>query len=176
MKVFVEVVEARPKLMIIGAGHVGKALATLADFLSFRVIVVDEREEFASAAVYPMAAEIYSDEEITLAIGQAQIDPDTYIAIATKDSDERCLRKVIGSGAAYIGMIGSGRKVLKVLQRLNADGVPEALTRAVNAPVGLDIGAETPEEIAVSIMAEILRVRNNATGKSLREVKLGAQE
>lgn len=171
LTVFIEVMAKSPTLMLLGAGHVGQALARLGDTLGYRVVVVDERPEFANARLYPMAAETHSAPDILNAFAEAKVDGDTHIIIATTDSDLRCLRAALKTDAAYIGMIGSGRKVAKMLKMLRDEGV--AGTENVHAPVGLDIGAETPEEIAVSIFAEIMRERSGASGHSLREIKLG---
>lgn len=172
LTVFIEVMTPSPTLLLLGAGHVGQALARLGGTLGYRVVVVDERPEFANTRLYPMAAAVYSKPDILDAFKEAPVDADTHIVIATTDSDLRCLRAALRRAPAYVGMIGSGRKVAKLLAQLQSEGV--AGTEAVHAPVGLDIGAETPEEIAVSIMAEIMRARSGATGRPLREVKLGA--
>lgn len=172
LTVFIEVMAQSPTLVLLGAGHVGQALARLADTLGYRVIVVDERPAFANAKLYPMAAGIYSEPDILDAFAQVQINTDTHIIIATTDSDMRCLREALKTKAGYIGLIGSARKVVKMLHMLKDEGA--AYTEQVHAPVGLDIGAETPEEIAVSIMAEIMRQRSGTTGRSLREIKLAA--
>lgn len=173
LTVFIEAMGAKPLLLIVGAGHVGLALARLAQSLPFRIAVVDERPEYANRERYPMASQIETDPDITRALARVPVDSSACIVIATTDSDERCLAAVATSGAAYIGMIGSGRKVRMVLERLNSHGIPQSATGRVRAPVGLDIGAETPEEIAVSILAEILCVRAGRSGRPLRAVKLG---
>ncbi len=174
LTVFIEVMVKSPTLMLLGAGHVGQALAKLGNTLGYRIVVVDERPEYANKRLYPMASGVHSAPDILDALAQARIDGDTHIVIATTDSDLRCLRAVLKTDAAYIGMIGSGRKVAKMLRRLQDEGVPG--TEEVHAPIGLDIGAETPEEIAVSILAEIMRERSGTTGRSLRAVKLSALE
>lgn len=170
LKVFIEVVLPSPRLVIIGAGHVGLAVAKLAEMLQYQMVIVDDRKEFANAKVYPMASEIYCEEEITKAVEKVSIDDNTYILIFTKDADERTLRKVIHKDAAYIGMIGSARKTVKIVEHLQSEGISKERLEFVHAPVGLDIGAETPEEIAVSILAEIMKVKNKASGHSLRDV------
>ena len=166
--VFIEVMEKMPRLILIGAGHVGHAIAKLAETVDYEIIIIDDRENYASQAVYPMASAVYTDPCIEAAIEQVVIDECSYIIIATKDRDEAALRKVIHSNAAYIGMIGSKKKVTKVFSHLEAEGISSALTDKVFAPIGLDIGSETPEEIAVSIIAEIMKVRTNTTGQSLK--------
>lgn len=169
LTVFIEVVLNKPKIMMIGAGHVGKAISRLVDFLEYKLSIIDDRQEYANPEMYPMAMEICFDPQIDKAIAQACIDSNTYIIIATKDSDMTALKQVIQSDAAYIGMIGSKRKVALVLKKLESEGISAGRIQFIHAPVGLDIGSETPEEIAVSILAEIMMVRNGATGMSLKE-------
>lgn len=168
--IFIEVIMNRPKIVMIGAGHVGMAISKLVEFLDFRLTIIDDRQEFANSDKYPEASEIFCDPNIEKAIEQVNIDTDTYIIIATKDSDLSSLKRVINSEAAYIGMIGSKRKVVIVMEQLKSDGIGEERILFIHAPVGLDIGSETPEEIAVSILAEILKIRNNKTGRSLKEL------
>lgn len=165
MTVFIDVSAGRPKLLLIGGGHVNLALYQLGIFLGYECHIVDERPEFASAERYPLAAGRYTDPSLADAVAQAPIDGETAVVIATKDGDEIALRKVIDREAAYIGMIGSRRKVTIVRNHLLADGFPRDRVDRVYAPVGLDIGSETPEEIAVSIMAEIMMVRSGKTGR-----------
>ncbi|TCL73144.1 xanthine/CO dehydrogenase XdhC/CoxF family maturation factor [Hydrogenispora ethanolica] len=168
--VHIEVVAPKPRIVMIGAGHVGFAVAKLVDLLEYSLVIVDDRAEFANAAKYPMAAEIICDSDFEKALTQIRIDGNTYIVIATKDSDLPAMQKVIRSDAAYIGMIGSKRKVHIVAERLRDEGISGERLQAVYMPVGLDIGSETPEEIAVSILAEIIKVRNGKSGLSLREL------
>lgn len=167
--VFIEVVPPIPRIIMIGAGHVGLAVANLVDALGYRLVVIDDREEFANQDRYPMATEIYWNPDIAKAIEPLRVDANSYIIIATKDVDEQALRNVVKMDAAYIGMIGSRRKVALLQEKLREEGIPGDRLKAVHAPVGLDIGAETPVEIAVSIMAEIIKVRNGKTGMSLRD-------
>lgn len=171
LTVFIEVVLNKPRVLMIGAGHVGFAISRLVDYLDYRLHIVDDRQEFANADRYPNAVEITCDQDISRALENIDIDGNTYIIIASKDSDMKSLKKVINSSAAYIGMIGSKRKVAVVFDQLRSEGFEEDRLKAVHAPVGLDIGSETPEEIAVSIMAEILKVRNGKTGRSLKELR-----
>lgn len=170
LRVFIEVILPYPRIVIVGAGHVGLAVAKLAAMLQYQVVVVDDRLEFANEKLYPMASEIFYNEEITNAVGQVKVDRNTYILIFTKDADERTLRKVIEKDVAYIGMIGSARKTVKIYQHLEEQGISKERLQFVHAPVGLDIGAETPEEIAVSILGEIMKVKNKTSGNSLRDL------
>lgn len=169
LKVFIEVIEKKPEIIMVGAGHVGQAVGRLCEFLDFKLVVVDDRLEFANEQVYPMAKQLAFDEDIVKAIEKVSITDNSYIIIATKDSDLLALKKVIASDTAYIGMIGSRKKVGKVFEELLNNGIPKERLEFVHAPVGLNIGAETPEEIAVSILAEIMKIRNGRNGLSLRE-------
>jgi xanthine dehydrogenase accessory factor len=169
--VLIEVVTPQPRIIMIGGGHVGLAVARLTELLGYRLAIVDDRQEFANAERYPMATEISWNPDIVKAIEAIAIDRDSYIVIATKDADLQALEKVITSQAAYIGMIGSRRKAALIREELMAKGVAAERIGSVYTPVGLDIGAETPEEIAVSILGEIIKVRNGKTGGSLRDVR-----
>ncbi|MGB9662050.1 MAG: XdhC family protein [Moorellaceae bacterium] len=159
VEVFLEPVLPEPKILVLGGGHVGQKVAALAKEVGYRVTVVDDRPDFANRELFPGADEVICDD-FQEALGKISLDPATYIVIVTRGHrhDYECLRRVIDSPAAYIGMIGSRRKVKGVKERLMAEGVaPERLSR-VHAPIGLDIGAETPAEIAVSILGEIIKV------------------
>lgn len=166
--VFIELLEGAPELLIFGAGHVGQALYRVAKILGFRVVVVDDRATFANRERYPEAdeilcgvfAEVMANHPITL---------NTYIVAVTRGHkmDEVSLRLVANSLARYIGMIGSKRRVSTVLAHMARDGFSQEVLRRIYTPIGLDIGAETPEEIAVSIMAEIIKVRRGGTGHSM---------
>jgi len=163
--IYVEVVEPKPTFLIVGAGHIGRALAKLADFLDFHVAVIDDREEFADPQLIPEADEVICapyDE----ALDRYPIGPNTYVVLVTRGHkhDELSLRHVVGRGAAYVGMIGSKRRTSAVLEHLLQDGFPLEELARVRTPIGLDIGAETPEEIAVSIMAEVIMLRRGGKG------------
>lgn len=167
LSVFIEVSATKPRLVLVGAGHVGKAVARLAAGLGWRVVAVDDRDENVTAAELPEAAEVFVRGDIAEAVRLAPIDADTYVAIFTKDSDESALRAVLERDAAYVGMIGSKRKVAIVREHLAAAGADPARLAAVRAPIGLDLGAETPAEIAVSVMAEIMALRAGRSGRPL---------
>lgn len=171
IEVCIEVVAPKPHIIMIGAGHVGLAISKLAELLDYQLTVIDDREEFANRERFPKAIQISCDLDIREAISKVQIDPNAYVLIATADKDPQALRKVIYSDAAYIGMIGSKRKTKFLLEKFEKEGVPSERLNRIYSPVGLDIGSETPEEIAVSIMAEIMKVRNRRTGSSMKEVK-----
>ena len=167
--VFVDVVHPRPVLLVVGAGHVAMPLAEMGHRCGFRVTVVDDRPDMLSEERFPHADERLVGE-IVEALQGLPVTPSHHIVIVTRGHahDEGALRVVLDSPAAYLGMIGSRRKVKTVFDHLRADGVDESLILRVHAPVGLDIGAQTPAEISVSILAEILMVRRDRRGQSLK--------
>ncbi len=169
-EIFLEVIMPSDRLLIVGGGHCGRALARAASLLDFSVVVADDRAEFARVEDFPFAnvkGVLHLPADFA---GLPEADERTFVVLVSKGfvTDEAALRRVLDSPAAYIGMIGSRRKREVVFDRLRADGIaPEKLAR-VHAPIGLEIGAETPAEIAVSILAEIIQVRaqrrNGASG------------
>ncbi len=163
---YIEIVEAKPVFLIVGAGHVGRAIATLADFLDFHVAVLDDREDFANEDALPQADQVIC-EDFEEALRKFPIDGNTYVTMVTRGhkQDELSLRACLGRGAAYLGMIGSRRRSGAVIQHLKEEGFdPDELAR-VRTPIGLNIGAESPEEIAVSIMAEVIMMRRGGDGR-----------
>jgi xanthine dehydrogenase accessory factor len=158
--VYIDVVASSPTLIVVGAGHVAMPVAEIGHLCGFRVIVLDDRPEMASEERFPRAVERVAGD-VAETLRAMSITDDTYIVIITRGHmyDEAALRAVVGSPAAYVGMIGSRRKVRTTFDRLLADGVPEEQLRRVHAPIGLNIGAQTPAEIAVSILAEIVMQR-----------------
>jgi xanthine dehydrogenase accessory factor len=171
-QVMLEVHERAATLLVVGGGHIGSALATVGNLCGFSVAVVDDRADFANAERFPQADTVICGDFVET-LRKFPIDANTYIVCVTRGHkhDEASLRQVAGSPAAYVGMIGSRRRVGIVLNHLIEDGAdPEAVAR-VHTPVGLDIGAETPEEIAVSIMGEVIRVRRGGSGRSMQELK-----
>jgi xanthine dehydrogenase accessory factor len=156
---FAERIDPPAKLLIVGAGHVGQALANLAGALDFEITVIDDREDCASAARFPTSKRIVGEIEAELA--RVAIDQQTYVVIVTRGHrhDGRALAAVIDSPARYIGLIGSKRKVKTIFDDLLSQGVSvDRLTR-VHAPIGLEIAAVSVNEIAVSIAAELIAVR-----------------
>jgi xanthine dehydrogenase accessory factor len=165
---FINVFPARETLILVGAGHVAQPMATLGKMLGFRVIVVDDRAEYATKERFPEADRLIVDDW-EKALREVTIDERSYVVILTYagESDELALRTVIGSKAAYVGMISSVSKAKAILGKLRRDKVSDDLLRRVVTPIGLDIGAESPAEIAVSTMAEIIMRRKKATGRPL---------
>jgi xanthine dehydrogenase accessory factor len=163
VRVFVEVVVPPEPLFVFGAGHVGRALARVAAPLGFRVIVVDDRESDLRDAELPAGTgRLLAGRDFAEAL--PEIPAGAYVAIVTRchKTDLAAVRHALGRGAAYVGLIGSRRKVATVAARAAEAGLSEADLAALRAPIGLPIGAETPEEIAVSIAAEIIAVRRGA--------------
>jgi len=152
----------KPSLIIAGAGHIGHSLAHLGKFLGFDVVVWDDRPEYANQNMFPDADVVLSGT-VDESLGQIPVQDDSYLVIVTRGhkSDADVLRKFITSNAAYIGMIGSKAKVtqMKALFLENAWATPEQWSR-IYTPVGLDIGAQTVEEIAISIAAQLVKVKN----------------
>lgn len=153
-------VEARPTLVVAGGGHITRCLAPLACQLGFAVHVIDERKEYANPDRFPSPMRAVAGE-IGPTLRNWPIDGNTYVVIVTRGHkhDETALQAVLGSPARYLGMIGSRRKVQVVFDDLRHRGVAEPQLARVRAPIGLDIGAKTAEEIAVSIAAELVGVR-----------------
>jgi xanthine dehydrogenase accessory factor len=169
MEVFVEPMIPNPLMVIVGGGHVGKAVATLAKMLKFRVAISDDRPEFCTPEMNPGADEFYCVPMEKLA-EDLKITPQTYLILTTRGSnvDVAGLEPLLKSPAAYIGIIGSKRRWLTTRKALIEKGVSQARLDQVYSPIGLELKAETPEEIAVSIMAEIIMVRNGGTGKKMK--------
>jgi xanthine dehydrogenase accessory factor len=160
--VFVELLLPLPRLIIAGAGHVGRAVARLGKLLDFGVTVIDDRPEFANAENIPEADEIVVGD-IAASVGAIEDSPDNYFVVVTRghQKDAEALFAAVGRPAAYVGMIGSERKI-EVMRRESVEGgrVTAEQWAKVRAPIGLDIGSKTVEEIAVSIAAELVLVRS----------------
>jgi xanthine dehydrogenase accessory factor len=169
-EVMVEIVEAPVTLLIVGGGHIGLSLATIGAHVGFSVAVLDDRTTYANAERFPMADRIMTGE-FTDHLRDFPIGRNTYIVLVSRGhkQDETALRAVVTRDAAYVGMIGSKRRVATVLRHLAEEGYPIDALERVYTPIGFDIGGETPEEIAVSIMAEIIAVRRGASGRPMRE-------
>lgn len=168
-RVMLEVHESAARLLIIGGGHIGKALAVIGNLCGLAVEVVDDRVEYANEERFPEADRVTQGRFDEVLQGYP-IDANTYIVCVTRGHrhDETSLRLVVDSPAAYVGMIGSKRRVGAVLGHLVEEGAdPESVAR-VRTPIGLDIGAETPEEIAVAIMAEIIMERRGGSGSPMK--------
>lgn len=160
MEVYVEAVLPDPELVIFGAGHVGQCVAGIAKIIGFRTIIVDDRIKYANRERFPDADAIHAgawEESFT----QLRINDASYLLIVTRGHqyDLACLRYALTTPAHYIGLMGSARKVKMFLETLEREGVDAGRFQRIHAPVGVPIGSETPEEIAVSIAAELIAVR-----------------
>jgi len=161
MDVYIEPIEPSPELYIIGAGHVGFHLARLAADVGFRVHVVDDREKFANLERFPTAVEVVADD-IPAWIDRANLPAHAYAVIVTRGhtNDLEALRVLAPRELRYLGLIGSRAKVARIYEALVEAHMPAEALRRVHAPIGLDIGAVTPQEIAVSILAELIAVKH----------------
>lgn len=163
LDIFVEPILATPTLYLFGGGHVSLSISRIAHLVGFDTVIADDREAFANKQRFPEASDTHAGpwEEI---FPKVKINEFSYIVIATRGhkGDLVCLQWAVGTPARYIGMVGSRRKLIEFYKALEGEGVaPEQLER-VHSPVGLDIGALTPEEIAISVVAEMIAVRRNA--------------
>jgi xanthine dehydrogenase accessory factor len=172
-RILLERIEPEPRLIICGAGHVGAALALLARSLGYRTILIDDRADFVTRERFP-------DEGIELVAAsgwadalRAQIGSGRGVAVAVvtrgHNEDEECMRAVMEARPDYVGLIGSRRRTNIVLERLREQGVDEEYLSAVRAPIGLDIGAVTPQEVALAILAEIVSERRGGTSAPLSD-------
>lgn len=171
VEVFVEPIIPKPVLVVVGGGHVGKALVHLAHWLGFRVVVSDDRPEFCTPEAIPEADEYYPVPMDRLA-SQITITNRTYFVLTTRgvDVDVVCLPVLLDSPAAYIGVIGSRRRWSMTRKHLLEKGISDEILDQVHSPIGLELNAETPEEIAVSIMAQIIMHRHGGNGKEMRYI------
>jgi xanthine dehydrogenase accessory factor len=163
LEVFIEPVEPQNRALIFGAGHISKSIAKLTGLLGFHTSVIDNRESFANRERFPEADSVVAGEYEDV-FPSLEVNSSSYIVIVTRGhrDDMRVLRWAVTTPARYIALIGSKRKVIGVVKELEKEGVPRASFDRVFGPMGLDIGALTPEEIAVSVAAEIVAVRRNA--------------
>jgi xanthine dehydrogenase accessory factor len=161
-EVFIEPILTQPTLYIFGGGHIALALAKIGKLCGFKIAVVDDRAEFASAERFPEADFILA-EDFAKSFSKLKIDRLSYIVIVTHGHkhDELVLEWAVGTPARYIGMIGSKTKVKTVYSHLLSREISQEQLDRVHAPIGLEIAAQTPEEIAVSILAEIIKVRRS---------------
>ena len=168
---FIEVLKPEPMLLIVGAGHVGEQLAKVACLSGFQIAIQDDRCEWANRDRYPQATFIYNS--IEEALGELANHQELYVALVTRGYhyDLEALKALLDRQVActYIGMIGSDRRVKQVLAEIKRE-VPIKTFPSIYAPIGLDIGALTPAEIAVSIVAELIMVRRGGSGRSLSQV------
>ncbi len=170
VEVFVEPILPAPMVVVLGGGHVGAAVAHLAKWLGFRVAVSDDRSEFCTPESNPDADEFYPIPIAELPL-HLDITPQTALILTTRGNslDIAGLPALLDSQAGYIGVIGSRKRWSETVKSLNEAGISDDQLKRVHSPIGLGIGAETPEEIAVSIMAEVLMLRGSGSGKQMKE-------
>ena len=168
-ELFTETFTTPPTLVVMGGGHISKALTNLAGPLGFQYYVVDDRPEFANPERFPDAVDTIVAEYDT-GLDNLPITPNTAVVVATRGHryDDMAAEAAVRSKAGYVGILGSKRKNLLIFEELFRKGIPEERIRAVRAPVGLDLGGRTPEEIALSIMSEIVALRHGASGVPLQ--------
>lgn len=165
LDVFVEAILPRPAALIFGAGHISSSLSKVITMAGFSATVIDDRESFANRERFPEAEEVISGEYEEI-FPKLLVNESTYIVIVTRGhrDDMRVLRWAAGTNAKYIAMIGSKRKVINVVKELEKEGVPREAMERLYAPMGFDIGAESPEEISISVAAEMIAMRRNGAG------------
>jgi len=166
LTIFIDVIEPKQRLIIIGAGHVAWPLARLADIMGFSLTVVDDNEELANKERYPMAEKIITGNFIEI-LDKVEVGPRDLVVIVhgEPEHDYMALEKIIKRKPAYIGLLGSRAKVATLVKRLKATGISDEDLETLHAPLGLDIGAQTPEEIGISILAEIISEKRKRTRK-----------
>jgi xanthine dehydrogenase accessory factor len=173
MDVHIDPLEPTPRLFIIGAGHVGWHLGRLAIDAGFRVHVVDDREKFANVERFP-GAEAVVAEPIPEWLHRHEIPASAYVVVVTRGHthDLDAMRSLAARDLKYLGLIGSRAKVSRIFARLLEEGMPQECLTHIHAPIGLDIGAVTPAEIAISIMAELVAIRRGVDTGALAMKRL----
>ena len=167
--IYVEPMLPPPTVLVIGCGHVGKAVAELAKWVGFRVVVADDRSGYAAPEQIPNMDGYVEASPESLA-EQVSVTAQTYVVAVTRGLpvDRSLLPSLLDTPAPYIGLIGSRRRWALTVEALREQGVPEEALRRIHAPIGLELGAETPQEIALSILAEIVMVRRGGTGQPMQ--------
>src|SRR5215472_5242959 len=165
LEIFVEPVVPPPSAFIFGGGHISKSLAKIANIAGFGVSVIDDREAFANKDRFPDAQSVYADEYENV-FPQLNVTDTSYIVIVTRGhrDDMRVLKWAVSTQARYVAMIGSKRKVISVVKELEKEGIPREAFERIFAPMGFAIGAISPEEIAVSVVAEMIAARRLPEG------------
>jgi xanthine dehydrogenase accessory factor len=171
MEVFVEIVRPEQRLILVGGGYVAQALARFASHLDFRILVIDDRRDLVNPQTFPEGAQLHFGD-IPQMVSELHPDSATWIVVVTRGHhlDKEALRVALQSPAPYVGMIGSPGKVRRIFRELLQEGIPRERLEQAHAPIGLDLGAETPGEIALAIAAELLLLRRGGTGRPLHQV------
>jgi xanthine dehydrogenase accessory factor len=173
MQVFIEPIEGTPTLCLFGAGHVAQPLARMAREAGFRVEVADDRIKFANEERFPQADRIVVDD-FTAAAERMTLGPNTYAVVVTRGhkGDAEALRAVLGRGVRFVGLLGSRPKLVHLVSALEQRGVPREELARIHCPLGIEIGAVTPEEIAVSVLAEMIAVRRGVDPAAIRPMRV----
>ncbi|KAB3540952.1 XdhC family protein [Alkaliphilus pronyensis] len=169
MKVFLEVFLPKARLLLCGGGHVGYEIAKIAEILKLETILLEERSSFATEDRFPNIKRIVK-EDYRDALKEVKVDEYTYVVIVTKGhlTDQVVLEEIIDKPAAYVGLMGSRRKKEEVMKYMKSRGYSDSILEGVHCPIGLDLNADTPEEIALSIIAEVIAVKNKGKGGFLK--------
>ena len=174
LEIYIEIRRPVQELVVVGAGHIAQPLAHLGGLLGFQVTVIDDRPEFATQERFPSAEKVIR-ADFSDPFHETPLHPRSHVLLVTRGHkyDYACLIRALQMDPppAYIGMIGSRRRVRATYVQLLEEGIPYELLDRIHAPVGLDVGAETPEEIAVAVAAELIMVRRGGTGASLKGVE-----
>ncbi len=170
VEIFVEPITTRPRLVILGAGHVGQAICRIAARVDFRVSVIDDRESFLSEERFP-TAEVTMARPYDQSLDDLDLPADSFILVVTRGHryDQEALETALNQQVGYIGLIGSRRKIKLLVDNLLEKGCPPEHFRNLYAPIGLEIGSETPYEIAVSVVAEMIAIRKGEHGRSPKQ-------
>jgi xanthine dehydrogenase accessory factor len=173
MQVFIEPIEGTPVLCLFGAGHVAQPLARMAKACGFRVEVADDRVKFANAERFPDADLVVVDG-FAAAAARMTLGPRSYAVVVTRGhkGDAEALEAALARGSRYVGLLGSRPKVVHIFAALEERGIAREQLARINAPMGLEIGAQTPDEIAISILAELIAVRRGQELSSIRTMKM----
>lgn len=169
LELFIEMLHPEPRLIIAGAGYVAQALSKLALNLDFRIVVVDDRRDLADPHAFSDRVQL-TFGDIPQAIRELEPDEASWIVVVTRGHhlDKDALRAALETHARYVGMIGSPGKIKNIFRDLLKEGIARERLEQVHSPIGLDLGAETPDEIALSIAAEMVMLRNHASGAPLK--------
>jgi xanthine dehydrogenase accessory factor len=170
LRVFIEVYTSRPELVLAGAGHLAHALSKLADSLEYPYCIVDDRIGYATKERFPNTTNIFVNEDIGEAMLAANLNEKSYVIIVTKDRDDIVLKTALQFPIAYVGMVASKRKTITIFEKLKSEGVTEEQLEQVHSPIGLEIGAETTEEIAISIIGEIIKLTKETKPAKVKQL------
>lgn len=172
LEVFIKVFIPEHRLIIVGGGHLGYNLYKLGKLMNFHTVIFDEREEYCSLERFPEADELYPGD-IEENLRNYNINDNCYIIIVTHGHkyDEVALKAVLDRGAKYIGMIGSVKKTKHIMDNMRSLGVPKETLEEIYTPVGINLGGQSPEDIAFGIMAEIILVKNGGTLEHVKNIK-----